>query len=751
MAWYFSFFLLSGFCSILYELVWLRLAMAQFGVTTPVVSTVLSMFMAGIGLGSWAAGRLVKRIDRTSSIPPLRLYAFCELLIGSSALVVPFQFSLGHRLLESLSGSSGLASGRYYLISLLCLAVSLVPWCACMGATIPLAMAALRSRRESDANRSFSFLYVANLFGAILGATAPLLLIEAVGFHDTLRVAMFLNFSIAAFAFILSRQDTSFTGQPVNATQTDTQQPVGAVSPLLLVFLFLTGLISMSAEVVWIRLFTPSIGPMVYSFALILASYLVASYFGAQMYRTWSSKYHEENKILWVLLPLFGLLPLLAADARLPLPSVARVLFGIVPFSCAIGFLTPMFVDRWSQGDPKRAGSAYAINVVGCIAGPLLTGFLLLPYISERLALLLLTSPFFVMAIATSWSSMQLKDRLVRFGAVAAALSLFFLTSEPEAGLFHPAVSRDSTATVIAAERGNPSEKVLLVNGINMTGLSLITKHMAHLTLASHEHPPQNTLVICFGMGTTFRSALSWGVPTTAVDLVPSVPRMFPYFYSDAAQVLASPGARVIADDGRRFLERTSETFDTIIIDPPPPLPAAGSSLLYSKEFYALAKHHLRSGGLLQQWLPGGVGGDRATWVSVVRALRDSFPYIRIYGYRDNGGIHFLASMTPIPVRSPAELAARLPAHAAADLVEWNPALSATDQFAALVPNPISLDTLVATSPDTPPLQDDRPVNEYFLLRSQKNASIFFLLGLVFAACTVIRRLPRTRDSRVPY
>lgn len=34
MGWYFGFFFLSGFCSILYELIWLRLTMAQYGVTS---------------------------------------------------------------------------------------------------------------------------------------------------------------------------------------------------------------------------------------------------------------------------------------------------------------------------------------------------------------------------------------------------------------------------------------------------------------------------------------------------------------------------------------------------------------------------------------------------------------------------------------------------------------------------------------------------------------------------------------------
>ena len=45
MTWFYCFFLVSGFCGILYELIWLRLAMAQFAVTTAFVSILLSAFM----------------------------------------------------------------------------------------------------------------------------------------------------------------------------------------------------------------------------------------------------------------------------------------------------------------------------------------------------------------------------------------------------------------------------------------------------------------------------------------------------------------------------------------------------------------------------------------------------------------------------------------------------------------------------------------------------------------------------------
>ncbi len=64
---FFVFFLISGFCSLVYETIWLRLAMAAFGVTTASISIVVSVFMGGLALGSWTAGRLL----RTTTWSPL--------------------------------------------------------------------------------------------------------------------------------------------------------------------------------------------------------------------------------------------------------------------------------------------------------------------------------------------------------------------------------------------------------------------------------------------------------------------------------------------------------------------------------------------------------------------------------------------------------------------------------------------------------------------------------------------------------
>jgi predicted membrane-bound spermidine synthase len=715
MFWYFVFFLLSGFCGILYEVIWMRLAMAQFGVTTALVSIVLSAFMAGLGAGSWAAGVLLRRHQARIDFPPLRLYAVAELLIAVSAYLVTLQLTWGHLLLQHIVEKVAVSSPTYYLASGTWLTLTLVPWCACMGATIPLAMFAISRDSRYETRRSFSFLYLANVLGAVAGTMIPLLFIEVFGFRSTLKIGAMLNITIATLALFL----TLSTRQRSASTKL-TQMPEGPSTFLggkhnVLVLLFTTGLTTMGMEVVWIRLFTPYVGPLVYSFAAILASYLLATFVGSQFYRFWSRRTQErEGALAWISLGLLGLLPLLTSDPRLSMRSSLRVFAGVAPFAAVVGFLTPMLVDRFSAGAPDRAGRAYAVNVFGCIVGPLVSGFLLLPLVGERVAMLLFVVPCFAIAallgkVGKSW----IAQRVAMFGTVVAGVAVFVLTKDFETRFPERTVLRDSAATVMATGTGRG--KQLLVNGVGMTGLSPITKMMTHFTLASLQRPSRETLVICFGMGTTFRSAVSWGTPTTAVDLIPSVPKLFTYFFPDGADVLASPFAHVVVDDGRRYLERTPQSFDAIMIDPPPPVSAAGSSLLYSQDFYELVKQHLTPDGILQQWLPEG---DDAVVASVARALQNSFPHVRVFNSVEHWGWHFLASTRPIPNRDGAEMVAKMPGSAITDMMEWGPAETPVRQFELMLSKKVSLDQLIRVSPETPALQDDRPINEYFRLRT---------------------------------
>jgi spermidine synthase len=726
MILFLGLFFISGFCSLVYEVVWLRLAMGVFGVTAPYVSIFLSVFMAGLGIGSWGAGRLCQRLKSKPASYTLRLYAAAEFLIALSAFAVPFALTMSRGHLDHTFANVSWGSAGYYWISGLCTTVALLPWCLCMGATFPLAMAAIEKRFQRQSRNSFSYLYLANVLGAALGAIiSAYILIELYGFRQTLFIAAGFNVLIALVALAMGLHPSM--GSSESAKADDQSAALGSLSKSnALPLLFLTGVVSMAMEIVWTRQYTPYLGNSVYAFAIILGGYLLATFVGSCLYRFFIKKNPAQYDLAWVVVGLMSLVPVYAADPYLPMKGFLRIIFGIMPFCLVLGYLTPSLVDRWSLGRPHRAGTAYAVNVLGCIVGPLIAGFLLLPFMAERFALAVLALPLFV---AGYLAARRLNDDRVRVGrlkpwpvyifsaVIAVVLVVISSPSEDQAYLVAGGdvqVRRDYQATVVAA--GSGMRRLLLVNGIGMTKLTPITKFMAHLPMAFMPRPPQNALVICFGMGTTFRSLVSWGKQATVVELVPSVPRLFSYFHEDGQKVLGAPNAKVIIDDGRRFLSRSPEMFDVITLDPAPPMSAAGTSFLYSKEFYTAAKNRLKPDGILQQWIMEPM--DPTELTAFARAIKDTFPYVRVFRSIEGWGYHCLASLKPIPSASAEVLSARLPPDATKDLVEYGPHPTALKQFATILSRELSIDELIKS--DEPALGEDRPINEYCVLRRIK-------------------------------
>jgi spermidine synthase len=722
-AWYFNFFFVSGFCSLVYEVVWLRLAMASFGVTTPLVSIVLSVFMAGLALGSWGAGRVSARPMHGGTL--LRLYATAELVIAVSAVLVPVSFTWGRSVLSAGTVGAAWNSLAYYAVSGAWVGAALLPACVAMGATFPFAMAAMQRQRGADP-RAFSFLYTANILGATVGVLASaFVMIELLGFRRAALVTSALNVALAIAALLLARRPTRET-TPTLPSLVTAAGPAAANPRIALVALFLTGMLSLGFEVIWIRQLAPYLGPVVYTFATVLAIYLAASFAGARAYRAWPRGTSRAAAWGWAVAAFVALLPLVATDVRLLLPGAVRAIIAIAPVCAVIGYLTPMLIDRFTGGDPARAGVAYALNVLGSIAGPLVAGFWLLPSFGERGALVVLAVPLFALAIlaVAKPTLVGAGDVITRRGtAVVVAFALLIggavviVTTEGFGTAIPGAlVRRDHTATVIATESNG--YKLLLVNGHPTTVLTPITKMMAHLPLAMHESRPRDTLVICFGMGTTFRSALTWGGNVTVVELVPSVPQMFGFYHPDTAKILASPRGRIVIDDGRRFLERSTQTWDVITLDPPYPVEMAGSGLLYAREFYAVARRRLRPDGVMQQWLPNT---EPAVQSAAAKAIAESFPHVRVFapGRVQNQflGFFFVARQVPIASHPPTALAERLPTEAAADLIEWVPWEAPVDHFNVVLAHEVPIASVIALAPAAPTLADDRPVNEYFFVR----------------------------------
>lgn len=702
-------FLISGFCSLLYEVLWTRLAFAHFGIITPVLSLVVSVFMLGLGIGSVLGGRLAASANRKYNLSPLYLYAAAEAFIALGAFTVPVLFGWsGTALIHA--GATG--SGTFLFFSAASIVVALLPWCIAMGATIPLMMAFVR-RKNPSAGESFSFLYAANVLGAATGAVmTAIVLIELLGLSGTYTLAATFNLAIAAIAiglaraFPLSRDKREESDAPVAPRGTYGAARAESV-------LFITGFCSVGMEVCWARDFTFVLLTTIYAFALILATYLIATYLGSTIYRSAIARNPSlriESTVAW-LFPL-ALLPVFLGDPRTN-PFFFQPLLSIVPFCAALGFLTPGLIDRFGRGDATLAGRFYAWNILGAILGPLVAGYLLLPLFGIRWAMILLALPLLAAMILVRRPGTTRLLIALGASAVAAAVAILVSRAYDDGSLFPSPVQvhRDYSASVVAF--GTGFSKKLLVNAVHITALgNTDVKVMAHLPMVLQGHP-RRALVICLGMGTTFRSLTTWGGETTAVDLSRSVIDSFPFFYPEAPTILESPKAHLIADDGRRYLMRTNEHFDIITLDPPPPVEAAGSSLLYSKEFYQAAKMRLAPGGIVAQWLPYTGGG---TTQSVALALKQSFPYL--LAFKGAVGLHLIASTTPLHVPNADEFVKRMPLAARRDLVEWEHETSPQAAARGILSRQIPFDSLLP-APDSrvPALSDDRPYNEYNLLR----------------------------------
>src|SRR5581483_10649894 len=190
----FLLFFLSGFASLVYQVVWTRLAFAAFGIITPVLSVVLSVFMLGLAVGSWAGGKAIGTLTRRTGRSAVWFYGLAEVIVGLGAFVVPRLFAMGERVLLSTGETN---SYGYLALSAVVLAISILPWCVCMGMTFPLMMAYVREK-DPGQEQSFSYLYLANVLGAMAGTfLTAVVFVELLGFRHTLCLAALANFSIA--------------------------------------------------------------------------------------------------------------------------------------------------------------------------------------------------------------------------------------------------------------------------------------------------------------------------------------------------------------------------------------------------------------------------------------------------------------------------------------------------------------------------------------------------------------------------
>ena len=162
-------------------------------------------------------------------------------------------------------------------------------------------------------------------------------------------------------------------------------------------------------------------------------------------------------------------------------------------------------------------------------------------------------------------------------------------------------------------------------------------EHIYHETLVHPAmlcHPdPKQVFIGGGGEGGTLREVLCHNSVemATMVDLDPEVVALCrQYLPNHHLGSFDDPRTNLIHEDARAYLQNSPDLYDVIILDLVDPLEGGTAALLYTQEFYALAKARLNSGGVLvTQSGPAGLLSFKECFTTIFNTLGTLFDHIK--------------------------------------------------------------------------------------------------------------------------
>ncbi len=606
----------SGAAALMLELLWMRSAALVLGGTARTTAAVLGCYFAGLAFGAAAGAR--------STDQPARRYALLELAATGGAVwsVVVFaslRTDAAQRVLASWPGSGVVA-----------LAIAILPTTLCLGATLPAIGQALAPR--GTVRWRAPLLYTLNTAGAMLGiAAAGFGLPGAIGVRASYGVAAALSASAGLVAFSVAHAaDSGAVAAPFSESPRASVGPVdhieGDVSRnRLYVAAASSGALGMGLEVLWVRFFAQVLHNSVYSFTavtlVVVAGLALGGAAAALLLRRFAAHTVASAALaacavatisgFWVFVRYTDGLAYFGMRTGLG-EYIGRILLLTAatagPAAVTSGVVLPAFWAVWGDADgaARPLGSLAAANTLGGAAGALAIGFLIVPTIGMRTGILLITLAYVVTA--------ELLGSGTAVRTIGAAIVLLAAFADPlRAPIVHLRGSSESVRDILEG----PSGIVSVVDGDGDLQLRLDNYYvLGGSAAAANErrlglvplllHPaPRTAAFIGLATGITASAAAALEVPDVrVVELVPEVASAArTHFAAWNGSLLERPNVHLVIDDGRRYLQATSEQFDVVVADLFIPW-HAGTTSLYAREMYETMARRLAPGGLFCQWLP---------------------------------------------------------------------------------------------------------------------------------------------------
>lgn len=668
--------MLSGASALVFQVLWIKQLSLVVGVEVRAISVAVSAFFFGLALGGIVLGRLADRRPR-----PVRFYAFLEAGVAIACVGTTLALARIAPLFASMETHSPVLA-----FLMVCAIVAIAPFL--MGGTLPVLVRAVTASSD-NISRSGGTLYAANTTGAIAGALLPaFFLIPHFGVQGTAWVAAGLNLLAAVGALALDRKTRPFIEvRPVlasSAVSADARWAVGLYA--------VAGGVALGYEVLWSQMILPFMSTRAFAFSIVLAVYLTGLAAGAAVYTRWAHRVQHPWRVFGLLIAAAGLVALLEVSllgkwlpvvqtyaeatiygwtgsqfagmcARFVVAAASIVLLPTLLLGAA--FPAVLRIAVGPDGVGRGVGAVVAWNTLGGIVGAVVTGFWLLPALGlvRTLAVLgvvaaLVGGTAVLRAKTAQGSGARWLMGAIGAGTLACAVLIpsnqfaRLLPGATGAQLVFYEESQGGTVAVVERRANGNRFHRLYIQGVSNSGDAMPSlrymRLQALLPLIVHGTEPRSALVIGYGTGITAGALSQYpGLEKRVVaELLPAVLRAGGHF-NGTYQAVEDPGLQIRLRDGRRELQASTDRYDLITLEPPPPS-AAGVTNLYSSDFYRLAAQRLETGGVVAQWLPlptQNVEDARA----LVASFIEVFPYASLW----TSELHemlLVGSLQPMPL-----------------------------------------------------------------------------------------------------
>jgi spermidine synthase len=587
----------SGFAGLGYEIVWTRQLSLALGSEMMAVLGAVAGFFAGLALGAFALDRVIRR---TTS--PRTVYIALEAVIGLWGLICIWLLPGAGRALSPLLGTEP-APALLWAASFALPTLVLLPATAAMGGTLTALERIVREAR--GVCRVSAGVYGANTFGAVAGTlTSTFLLLPALGLSGTLVCLAGVNAVCAAGMLALG---SAAGPTPVEASAAEPRIIGGS---RLTITLFATGLLGIAFEVLVVRLAAQVMQDTIYTFAGLLAAYLLGTAAGGVAWQRAGRRVQDASLggllagSALACLTTALLTPYIAGIAETAVEgglagelAVAMALF-LVP-AAAMGALFGLLAQR-TRDQRGSLGWAVGINSIGASMAPLLTAQFLIPALGASRALIPVALGYLLLVplrrAALVWCAVPALVAIVLLVRPAPSL-----TRVPAGGaLLAVREGPMATASVVDDAAG---ARYLEVNGrFRMGGTSSARSDYRQAMLPLLLHPaPHQALFLGIGTGATLIGGSQMpGVTAQGVELSREVVELLPWFAPSGATAAAP---RVTVADARRYVAADTTQYDVIIADLFHPA-LDGSGALYTTDHFEAVRRRLAQGGVFCQWLP---------------------------------------------------------------------------------------------------------------------------------------------------